>query len=88
MKKIKKIIAILSLAMMLGITTIPNYACTGNFRTTLYGVNVTALNFSLLRFMHMNLSFFLSVNDHRLVIHFFYLQCSHLLSVSLKKVKK
>lgn len=26
MKKIKKIIAILSLAMMLGITTIPNYA--------------------------------------------------------------
>ena len=35
------------------------YLCTGNLRTTLYGVNVTALNLGFLRFVGVNLCFLL-----------------------------
>jgi hypothetical protein len=32
----------------------------------------------------MNLGFLLGVNDHWFVIHFLYLQCSHLLSLNMQ----
>ena len=41
--------------------------------------SVTALYPRSFRFMRMNLGFLLCVNNHRLIIHLFYLQCSHLL---------
>ena len=55
-----------------------------------YYIDVATFNLGSLWFMSMNLGFLLGVNDHRLIIHLFYLQCSHLLSTSItqKWVKK
>lgn len=53
-----------------------------HFRTSLYCIDVAAFNLGSLWLVGMNLGFLLGVNDHWLIIHFLYLQCSHLLSTS------
>ena len=42
----------------------------GSFWSSLYCIDVIALNLRLFRIVGMNLCFFLCVNNHRLVIHF------------------
>ena len=60
------------------------YLCTDSLRTSLYCIDVAAFNLGSLWFVGMNLGFLLGVNDHWLVIHFLYLQCSHLLSLKMQ----
>ena len=77
-------------ALAIGLTFFISPLCTDSLRTSLYCIDVAAFNLGTLWLVGMNLGFLLGVNDHWLVIHLFYLQCSHLLSSSIttKWVKK
>lgn len=70
--------------LAIGLLFIIRYLCTDSLRTSLYCIDVAAFNLGSLWFVGMNLGFLLGVNDHWLVIHFLYLQCSHLLSLKMQ----
>jgi len=70
--------------LAIGLLFIIRYLCTDSLRTSLYCIDVAAFNLGTLWLVGMNLSFLLGMNDHRLVIHLFYLQCSHLLSLKMQ----
>jgi len=55
-----------------------------HFRSSLYCIDIAAFNLGTLWLVGMNLGFLLGVNDHWFVIHFLYLQCSHLLSLNMQ----